>query len=161
MAQFGANAQFDWERDASDDERFAFVGRPRRTLLRPGWIGTRFTTARQNSPIGAWWVDLEVLGELIEHTERAGRIGIHSAAREGLAITHEWSRRLNQLHAYRFLQPCWAWVGPASPQAVSESGLSHRLLMGGFEQTFIPGLSSVDVMRIGTAGPYLARAGHA
>jgi hypothetical protein len=160
MSQLGSNAEFDWDFDASEEVRDAFVGRPRRTLLRGGWIGTRFTTARQNSPIGEWWVDLEVLGELAEQTQRAGRIGIQTAAREGLAITREWSLQLNQLHAYRFLHPNWAWVGQASPQAVTESGLSHRLLMGGFEQIFIPRLSAADVVRIGTAGPYLARAGH-
>ncbi len=159
MASAAGNDSFDWARDASADVKDAFEGSPTRALLPTGTLIGRFATRGSPRIDGPGWVDLATLEGIVERTASASRIGIGATARRDLAVTTEWSPRMDQIYFCRLCAPYWAWRGRASRQPLTYA--TDRLLPGGEVQLFIPQLDSRDLVKVGTPGSFLAPPGRA
>jgi hypothetical protein len=104
---------------------------------------------------------MDTFEALVDRTACGGRTGLGSTVRQELAVTREWSRRMDEILLCRLCAPYLAWRGRASRQPATDSGTSQRLLLGGGMQLFIPGLRAGDLVRLGAPGSFLSRAGRA
>lgn len=131
---------FDFLRDATTDERAAFEGLPSRIALPAGTKLYRFLTPASNHVLPAkWWYPGDTFTALLRLAS-AAHCSLAEAARSRLAVTVAWNRDMSHLCVVLTKVPIEAWRGAAKYQPASKAN-REVLLLGGFQQLFIPDLT--------------------
>jgi hypothetical protein len=142
------NADFDFARNAADDDKRAFRGMPRRTLLPASTRLYRFLSLPDPRGSGfrgnglferPWWVPAETYRSITQLAHRTGS-NVVDAARSRLAVTQEWNPAMEKLAVIELQQPVFGWVGRTAHQPAREGDRSV-LLLGDFEQVYVPNLA--------------------
>jgi hypothetical protein len=123
-----------------------FSGHPTRVVFHPGEQLYRFGTIVSPSFTGneifasPWWVPPATF-DAIARTANRTNTSITDVARSRLAVAKPWNPSMDWLIIIELKRPVYAWVGPAQPQPLDGRDRSV-LLVGNFEQAFVPGLAA-------------------
>jgi hypothetical protein len=140
------NESFDFNRDASAEDKRAFVRPPERRRFESGTRLYRFLTRHMERSSGMfsspWWTSTETYGE-IARAAHVLKTSITDVARVRLAVTRDFNPGMNEVCRIQLTKAAYAWVGLARYQG-RNLGDSDVLLMGGLEQVYLPNLSGTD-----------------
>ena len=129
------------------DALLAFVGAPRRVVFQPGEQLCRFATIVSPSFKGneifssPWWIPPATYRQ-IAHTARQTGTSIVEVARSRMAVATPWNPAMDWLMIVELKQPVYAWVGPTRPQPLTGSADRSVMLLGNFDQAYVPGLAA-------------------
>lgn len=140
------NENLEWSRLSMDlSLRDAFQGTPVKTLISPGQLLCRFITAKSKkhgirgneifrSP---WWLEWDTVAGMLHRWRMAG-VKAREVIRGRLAITLEFSERLDSLVQIKMTKPAFGWKGPARYQEDKRQKLTY---IGGAIQYYLPNLA--------------------
>ncbi len=156
------NQEFDFSRDSPKQVKDAFKSPPRKVLLRTGEKLWRILTpaelseirnqaVRQNvtldpNEVGQWWMTQKSFDRLVELSKQQGK-DLADVVRAKLAISREFSSRMNALCIIQLKRDMYAFEGLAAPQPLSIKDRSV-MLIGNAEQVWIPRMSWSDVFLV-------------
>lgn len=139
----------------------AFRGAPQQQLFERGDVLCRFITRGENSIEGPWWVLPQDLAAMRQHALRNG-VGLPAVARARLAVSRDWSKRMDFVVTVKLQCAAFGWVGQARNQPVDSSRSNQNvLLIGGMRQVYMPNLlgdtyrtpAPVRVAHVGIVSP--------
>jgi hypothetical protein len=128
------------------DALLAFVGAPRRLIFQPGEQLFRFATIVSPTFKGneifssPWWIPPATYRQIAQTAYRTGT-SIIEVARSRMAIAAPWNPGMDWLIIVEFKKPVHAWVGPTRPQPLTGAADRSVMLLGNFEQAYVPGLA--------------------
>jgi hypothetical protein len=153
------NQEFDFSRDAPKHVKDAFKLPPNKVLLKTGQKLWRILTpvqvsemknpaGRQNladdpNEVGQWWMTQKTFHHLVEMSKQQGK-DLSEVVRAKLAISREFSYKMNALFIIQLKRDMYAFEGLAAPQPLSTRDRSV-MLIGNTEQVWIPRMSWNDV----------------
>jgi hypothetical protein len=153
------NQEYDFQRDARQDVKDAFKSLPRKVLLRAGEKLYRILTpaelteirnkaGRENvkpdpNEVGQWWMSKRTFDRLVE-VSKQGEKGLSDVVRAKLAISRDFSKRMNALCIIQLKREMYAFEGLAAPQRLSKE-YPKVMLIGNAEQVWIPRMSWKDI----------------
>lgn len=127
------------------EDVLAFTKPPRRVVFQPGEQLFRFASPATSTFGGSetfgspWWVPATTYQSIIKTANRT-----HSqpadVARSRLAVAGPWNPTMEWLMIIELKKPFYAWLGAARPQPQDGRNRSV-LLLGQYEQAFVPGLA--------------------
>ena len=129
------------------DALLAFTGAPQRVIFRPGEQLFRFATGVSPTFKGneifssPWWIPPATYRQ-ITHTARQTGTSIVEVARSRMAVATPWNPAMDWLMIVELKQPVYAWVGPTRPQPLTGSADRSVMLLGNFDQAYVPGLAA-------------------
>ena len=139
------NEEFEWDEIASKNDRLAFKGTPKKTLLSSGLMICRFITTSSdpngdgNATFGSpWWTDWDTAFAEITRWKTAWS-SPRQIIRGRWAIPKRFSRELDSLVQIILTKPVYAWKGVARYQ---DDPIRLITYLGGAEQLFLPNLAS-------------------
>lgn len=138
------NQHFDFDRDASSDDKAAFWGAPQKTVLLPRARLHRLVTLEGGGVRGnelflsPWWYPVETWHELKRIAQSSSQ-PLPAVARTHLAVQEGWNKNLNWLCSIDLKKPAWAWRGKIRYQPTAPG--SRIFLMGGLDQVYLPNLA--------------------
>jgi hypothetical protein len=141
------NGDLDWRVFESNEKlRGAFRGIPAKTRIDPGAVLCRFITTEtgkkryRDSGIysSPWWLDWSTTASMLDRWKRA-RVAPRDVIRGRLAVTRQFSPRLDSMVQIILTRPVYAWKGIARHQEDKASAVTY---LGGGEQLFLPNLVS-------------------
>lgn len=154
------NQDFDFDRDAPENYKRAFVFPPHKVLLRTGEKLFRIMTPVEMSDlkkqasgqnarsdqneVGQWWMTEQIFSHLVGLSKEEGK-NLSNVVREKLAIPKDFSPRMNALCIIRLKRDMYAFQGLASPQHFISTDEHSMMLPGKTEQVWIPRMSWKDV----------------
>jgi hypothetical protein len=141
------NADLDWKNLAATFAlHTVFRGEPRKVLVGRGHMLCRFITTEPKSQAtpgtetfkGCWWMDWGTTSRMLAHW-KAKSASTRDVIRARLAVTSEFSQKLDGLVQIILTEPVYAWKGIARQQPDASLGVTY---MGGGEQIYLPNLAS-------------------
>jgi hypothetical protein len=155
------NEDYDFARSAPPDVKTSFRGLPQRALLNSGNKIFRFITLGENATDSGFWISEKIYRYFQEWSINSG-VPLSELARARLAVKLNWSSRMDTLCAATLRHNVYAFAGPTQYQSLLDADrrfLAKRmgpqpnvLLMGNFEQLWIPGIT-LDDFWIDSYGP--------
>ena len=155
------NQSFNFVLDAPTDVKNSFRFSPKPILLAGGAKIIRFITLGENATDSGFWISEAVYKHFHQWSVSSG-FPISQLARSRLAIKLNWSSRMDTLCVATLQRPIFGFQGPtkyqsrldADPRFTAKGILPEPnvLLMGNFEQLWIPNLSMEDIW-IDSYGP--------
>jgi hypothetical protein len=127
-----------------------FTKAPRKVVLQPGEnlyrFGTIVSQAFKGNEIfsSPWWIPAETYRRITKTAHHTNR-NLVEVARSRLAVATDWNPKMDWLTILDVTKPVYAWVGPARPQPFS-GGHRSVMLLGNYEQAFVPGLAPPESM---------------
>lgn len=141
------NEELDWSEIAlNPDVRLAFLGEPKKTLVKPGGMLSRFITTESSKKdvrgthifFSPWWTDWSTTASMLARWKTL-KAGPKDVIRARLAVTKEFSQELDSLVQIVLTKPAYAWKGIARYQDDDDRGVTY---LGGGEQFYLPNLAS-------------------
>ena len=156
------NQEFDFNRDAPKHVKDAFKSPPRKVLLTSGEKLFRILTPAELSElrsqagrqdvkldpneVGQWWMTQKTFSRLVEVSKHQGK-DLSDVVRENLAISRDFSSRMNALCIIQLKRNLYGFEGLAAPQPLSAKD-PDEMLTGNAEQVWIPRMSWNDVFLV-------------
>jgi hypothetical protein len=155
------NEDFDFVRSAPSDVKMSFRGMPQKVHMPGGTKIFRFVTIGENATDSGFWISLRVFAYLAQWSANSG-VPLSEIARSRFAVKLNWSSRIDTLCAATLRRPLYGFQGTTHYQSRLDSdprflkkGVGPQpnvLLMGGFEQLWIPDIALDDIW-IDSYGP--------
>ena len=143
------NQDFDFQRDASPDEKEAFWTPPQKFLLLPKVQLYRLVTLadvnrgfRGNELFRSpWWYPRETFRELSRMAQSLN-LPLPEVARTHLAVREAWNPLMDYLCIIELTKPAWVWRGPIRYQPQDDE--RRIFYMGGLDQVYLPNLDGAS-----------------
>jgi hypothetical protein len=132
------------------DALAAFARMPDRAVLVPGEQLFRFGSVVGPGVGGneifssPWWIPAATYRQITKTAHRTGK-SVIDVARSRLAVTTNWNPNMDWLSIFELKVAVQAWVGPAKQQPLT-GGDRSVLLLGHFDQAYVPGLAPPGAM---------------
>ena len=156
------NEDFDFDRDAPQDVKGAFLYPPSKDLLKSEDKLCRILTpvaltdvknqadtwnAKPDlNEVGQWWTTQKAFNKLVAISQEQGK-NLSAVTRGKLAISLDFSSRMNGLCIVELKRDMYGFQGLAAPQRLSKK-YPNLKLPGNYEQVWIPKMSWNDVFLV-------------